>query len=295
MTLHCSQLGFDTCNRESTLGNPLEPPLLMTDIAFIGWSWSEVAHATCVEAQPGSKELELANAKFVEDTELAPVKEDSIRYGTLSCGHTNQGHRCIFFGTPSNCELLSRDGHFCLEALKARDAQMYKAVMRGMKWNVLRWRTRFLYPAALVLIARARNVAGHVQRKVTEVEGLSQMHSTSAAQMRAGKSVDWSVIRRAVLRSRPTFASSIDELISFLAAKSGGVEGTHLRFFGSVHRQFVPSNRTMPASIFVAGADFPFFISGMPYSSRRTQAPKNASRTASARGSAPPRLGGSAR
>ena len=49
----------------------------------------------------------------------------------------------------------------------------------------------------------ARNVAGHVQRKENEVQGLLKMHAMAASSQKAGQPVNWTSIKRAVLRSKP--------------------------------------------------------------------------------------------
>lgn len=77
MVIHCRQLGFDVSNRDFTLGNGLEVKSLMSDIAALGWSTNEVAHAICVELEPGDKECEAANRNFALGSLLAPVRLQS--------------------------------------------------------------------------------------------------------------------------------------------------------------------------------------------------------------------------
>jgi hypothetical protein len=159
---------------------------------------------------------------------------------------------------PSSCPLLSQDGVMSLAKLEKRDTEYAKAVSQGLHWKVLRAAVRVLYPRALPILQGARNVSGHVQRKIHEVQGLQQLHSMAAVAQREGKEPDWTAIKRAVLRSRPPFADSIDDMISFLATRSGGVEGVFLKYFQAFHRQFVnPSVRSaVPGALYGALADF---------------------------------------
>ena len=212
----------------------------------------------CVEFVPGDKSVERFNRMISTGVGLAPVEEDSIHFGSLSCGHTNYGLRCIAAAGPSSCPLLSQDGVMSLVKLEKRDPEFAKAVSSGLHWKVLRASVRGMYPRALPILQGARNVSGHVQRKIHEVQGLQQLHTMAALAQRQGQEPDWVAIKRAVLRSRPPFADSIDAMISFLATRSGGVEGVFLKYFQAFHRQFVnPSVRSaVPGALYGALADF---------------------------------------
>lgn len=258
MVINPRQVGFDPINRDATGCNVQEVLLLAQDIAFVGFSWAETSHAMCVEIAAGDKSVENFNRMISTGVGLAPVEEDSIHFGSLSCGHTNYGLRCISAAVPSSCPLLSQDGVMSLAKLEQRDPEYAKAVRMGLHWKVLRASVRALYPKALPILQGARNVSGHVQRKIHEVQGLQQLHSMAALAQRQGEVVDWAAIKRAVLRSRPPFADSIDDMISFLASRSGGVDGVFLKYFQAFHRQFVnPSVRSaVPGALYGALADF---------------------------------------
>ena len=251
-------VGIDPTNRDGAGGNIQEVLLLATDIAFVGWSWKETMHALCIEVQPGDRSVEDFNRRLSQGVGLAPVEEGSIMFGSLSCGHTNYGLRAIAAGMPSADPLLSDNGRLSLEKLGKRDAEYARAVAHGLHWKVLRASVRQHYPRTLPVLQGARNVAGHLQRKVHEVQGLQQMHSMAASSQKAGKEPDWQGIKRAVLRSRPPFAESVDDMIAFLATRSGGVEGMYLKYLAAFHRQFVnPSVRAcVPGSLYGALAAF---------------------------------------
>ena len=126
--------------------------LLASDIAAAGWSWNFRGHAVCIEAEPGSKALEVFNQRFAEGAGLAPVEPDSIRFGSLSCGHTNMGLRAIAASVLSECPLLSEDGKLSLSKLSRFDKEYAKAVTQGLHWKVSRWTVRRDYPEALDII-----------------------------------------------------------------------------------------------------------------------------------------------
>ena len=260
MDINPRQCGFDPENRGGEGGNPQEVLLLASDIAFVGWSWLETRHAICCEVKPGDKTVEHFNRDLCEGSGLAPVEEDSIRFGSLSCGHTNMGLRAIAASVPSDCPLLGEGGALSLGKLRVRDPEYAKAVVQGLHWKVLRWEVRERFPEAMRIVISARNVAGHVQRKENEMQGLVQLQSLAASSQRQGKDPDWAAIRKAVLRTRPPFAESLDSMIAFVAAKAGGVRGEFLQFLRVVYRQFVnPSLRAaIPAALYRELADFPY-------------------------------------
>jgi hypothetical protein len=261
MNIHPSQVGFDPVNRDGEGGNSQEVLLLASDIAFVGWSWPETKHALCVQVIPGDLKVEKFNRVLSEgaDVELAPVEEDSIHFGSLSCGHTNYGLRCIAAGVASVCPLLSEGGRMSVTKLAARDPEYAAAVTRGLHWKVLHYSVRTKYPKTLSILQSARNVSGQIQRKESEMQGLLRLHGMASAAQAAGQEPDWCGIKRAVLRSRPPFADRLDDMISFLATRSGGVGGSFLQFLAAFHRQFVnPSVRASVASgLYGALAEFP--------------------------------------
>ena len=133
MQLDPRLVGFDTANRDGVGGNALEVHTLASDIAFVGWSWPETAHALCVEVEPGNKDVEIFNKRLVQRCELGPVEDNSIHFGSLSCGHTNFVLRIIKFSVASTCELLSESGKMSLDKLKKRDPEFADAVTRGLR------------------------------------------------------------------------------------------------------------------------------------------------------------------
>ena len=152
MRIHHRQVAWDPINRDGEGGNPLEVLLLASDIAYVGWSWNECAHATCCEVPVGDKTIETFNQRLCAGSGLAPVEEDSIQFGSLSCGHTNQALRAIAAEVPSDCPLLSRDGRMSLAKLSERDKHYAEAVQLGLPWKVVRRFVREKFPRALEIL-----------------------------------------------------------------------------------------------------------------------------------------------
>ena len=96
------------------------------------------------------------------------------------------------------------------------------------------------------------------------MQGLAKIHALAAAAMREGLAPDWQSIRQAVLRSKPPYADALEELIGFVATRSGGVEGNHLPMLHAFHRQFVnPRFRSaLPPPLYRELSEFQFhFVS----------------------------------
>ena len=257
MQIHPLQVGFHPANRDG-LGGTVQGVLsLAHDIAFVGWSWAEVAHALCVEVAVGDASVESFNRTLCDGCGLAPVGMNTIRFGSLSCGHTNMGLRAIAAAVPSDDELLSENGRLSVERLAKRDPEYAKAVQGGLRWQVLRPAVAAAFPDALPILQAARNVAGNVHRGENEVQGLCAMQKMAAAFMRRSEDVDWAVIKRAILRSKPPFASRLDDLIRFVCGRSGGVDGLSLAYMASFHRLSVdPAVRAgLPAGVYGQLAD----------------------------------------
>lgn len=251
-------VGFDPCNRNGEGGNPLNVLALASEIAACGWSDAEVNKAICAEVVPQDDAIEKFNRKLSTDSGMAPVEQNSIFYGSLACGHTNYVLRCIAAEVPSVCEYLAENGCMSVTKLARRDPVMAEVVASGLHWKVIRWQVRFLYPTALPIIQTARNIVSTMYRKESEIQGLLRLHSMSAAAQRTGQDIPWVSIKKSILRSRPPYAASLEELILFIVARSGGVNGDFLQYLAAFYRNHVDSTRcSVPASLYAALADFP--------------------------------------
>lgn len=102
-------------------------------------------------------------------------------------------------------------------------------------------------------------MAGHLQRAESEVSGLVKIFNMASAFMSRGEPVEWNVIRRSILRTRPPYAASLNALIAFAAARSGGPGATFMTYLHKIHGLFVPASKrtSLPMSLYSALADFP--------------------------------------
>ena len=261
-TLHPSMVGVDPSNRNGGGVNALEVNLLASDICEVGWSWDACRHATCIEEKPGDSYISDFNKRLVAHSGLAPVVEGSIKYGSLSCSHTQQALRAIASGCESDNPLMSQGGRYCLERLGSRDKLYAEAVAQGLRWKVMSWKVREMHPRVPDLIQSARNIGSTLNRKESEMQILLRLHSMSAAYvLKTGGSPPWAEIKRSILRTRPACADKLDAMIAFVVARSGGATGTFLQQLSVFHRNFVEDSIRggVPGPVYAALADSSHF------------------------------------
>ena len=257
--LHLSPImvGCDLANRGSEGLNALEVNALADDIIAVGFSWAACAHAMCIEERPGSTEIEDFTSRLCADTNLAAVMPGSIKYGALACCHTNQLLRNIHYGAPSVNPNMSEQGSYNVDRLQAHDATYAAAVRNGLKWTVLNWRVRIMYPQVCDIIQASRNVGATLNRMESENQVLMKLHKLAAAHSQGD--VPWALIKRQVMRTRPQCAEKLDAMITFVIARSGGRSAEHLLYLSVFFRTLVKaSKRTGVADkLYSALADFP--------------------------------------
>ena len=256
-----NQVGFDPSNRDGEGGNAQHVFVLSGDIFDVGWSPEATSHATCVETLPNDRTVEIFNQNFSDGNGMPAVPDHSIRFGSISGSHTNYVLRCVAGGVVSTrADMCDSKGCFCLAVIGRRDPLFVKAAEQGLKWRVFRWQVRLLWPRALQVIQSARNVTAATCRPESEMQGLCQLHSLAAVAMARGEKPDWPQIKRAVLRSKPSWGHIADDMIVFVAAKSGGQHGTFLKAMTRFFRIFVDSSlrSSLPGGLYANLADSPW-------------------------------------
>jgi hypothetical protein len=256
-----NQVGFDPSNRDGEGGNAQHVFVLCGDIFDVGWSPEATSHATCVETPPNDRTVEIFNQKFSAGNGMPVVRNDSIRFGSVSGSHTNYVLRCVAGGVATTrADMCDSKGCFCLAVIGRKDPNFVKAAEQGLKWRVFRWEVRLMWPRALQVIQSARNVTAATCRPESEMQGLCQLHSLAAVAMARGDKPDWHQIKRAVVRSKPSWADISDDMIVFVAAKSGGEHGTFLKAMTRFFRIFVDSSlrSSLPGGLYSVLADSPW-------------------------------------
>ena len=95
---------------------------------------------------------------------MAPAPDDSIKYGSLACGHTTWVLRAITANCACTDPKLGDGLQYSAEVIGRKDAGYEQAVRSGFLWAVLKWWVACLWPEIPDLLQSSRNAAGHVQR-----------------------------------------------------------------------------------------------------------------------------------
>ena len=120
-TVHCAGVGHHPKNRPLTVARV---PQKVTGFTSTGFSPEECKRACVVGRIPGDvgNAYEGACTQTAKDSQgqLAEVVTGSLTEFTLTCNHTFQALRCVYFGTASDEEGIAKDGRFFQTASPSR-------------------------------------------------------------------------------------------------------------------------------------------------------------------------------
>ena len=151
-----AMMGVHWANRDGYGVSASEVHAIGADIVHMGWSWLACKHAVAME-DDDDKKVEAFNFKLKNSAEeLADTTEGEIKFGSLSCSHTNQFLHAVLAERPSSIESLSIDGHLSKSKLSERDPALADALAKGLEWVILKKEVAILYPRLPDLIQNAR-------------------------------------------------------------------------------------------------------------------------------------------
>ena len=194
-------VGVHPSNRYGQGVTPSEVHALLEDIFQLGWSWGKVAQATCVEMPVGKfqREHEFFNIELAQgsDNQLAPVGAGTLKFYSLSCGHTNQGLRAALAGVPSTSATLADNGFMDKGKIAARDPAMGRAIAEGLEWLVLCRQVEGAFPQLLTMIQEALNASDQIHRAESELEVALKIHQLAKMQFDSKGEIDWVSVNKA--------------------------------------------------------------------------------------------------
>ena len=239
------QVGVEPSNRDGVGVNAEDVHSLGADIFAMGWSWSQVASAVCVEEAPGASTIADFNRRLSSSCDILPSDGfDQIRFDSVACSHTNMFLKCLSSGVKSNCEgELTESGCLSLEKVGRTDPEFARAAREGLEWKVLSSKVPVHFPRLLSLLQRARNAPQQIARAEHEVQVMLRMHALAALEQERTGQIRWDVIRRQVAIGRPPCVNYLRELTVFIAVCGGGVDGAFLKDLAAFHGQFVDSSK----------------------------------------------------
>ena len=114
-----------------------------------------------------------------------------IDFGSLACGHTNQGLVAIECSAPSDHEELCCDGRMSKSKIVARRPKMGTVMEIGMRWLVLKAIVLTYFADIPRIVQAARQAIGQVQK----VEGIFELFEAIQSLISAsGEDTDWVMI-----------------------------------------------------------------------------------------------------
>ena len=254
------QVGIEPSNRGTAGVNALAVQILASDILEVGWSMDATRHACCIREKPDSTRINDFTLALCRGTDLADPSPGEIVAGAFGCTHTNMVLRNIACAAPSTHPEMSSNGRFDLVRLEQKDARYAAAARAGLTWLVLDWRVKVWYPDVVDIMSAARNVGQTLSRSEDEMSVLLRVHKTAAEiQQSAGTAgICWETIKRSIVRTRPPCAAKLESMISFVIARSGGLDGEHVRYLAAFFRNCVeaPLRHGVPASLYEQLAHF---------------------------------------
>lgn len=255
------EVGVEPGNRGTQGVNALAVEILAADILSVGWSNDATRHACCIRAKPGCSDIEDFTSALCKGNQMAPVTPGKIVAGANACTHTNMVLRNIAAAGPSTHPGMSADGRFSLARLEQKDPRYAKAVRTGLTWLCLDWRVKVWYPEVLDILQAARNIGQTLARQEDEMEVMLRLHAlASEAQQKEGfEGVLWPTIKHSILRTRPPCEDKLNAMIQFVIARSGGIDGEHIRYLSTFFNNCVQPvyRKGVPASLYEALASFP--------------------------------------
>ena len=212
------------------------------------------AHAICVEFADCDRSDEDAFRDWCEDAtiDLPSVEAGSLEAVSLACSHTNSGLQSISSKCASENEKLGDGINYDIEVLRKRDRVFAAAVEGGLMWTVviavlLEW-----YPELVQLWSISRNTAGHVQRSVSEVTGMTLLQTLWVKEIEEGNSPCYATIVMNVASGRPWWAGMVKEFTEFLARNSADEDAFLWKRFQTFHAHAIDSDeRLMPQYIYI--------------------------------------------
>ena len=225
-TVHCAGVGHHPKNRPLTVARV---PQKVTGFTLTGFSPEECKRACVVGRIPGDvgNAYEGACTQTAKDSQgqLAEVVAGSLTEFTLTCNHTFQALRCVYFGTASDEEGITKDGRFSKPLVQAKSKSLMQAVETGVAHvRCFPYQFELKYPELVECIIEADNIPLQSAEKDTTVDRLVKCHKHALNNRLEDGTPDWKRIELLMKRSEPDRAHDVASIIGWMKSSCGGVE-----------------------------------------------------------------------
>ena len=220
-------------------------------IVRMGWSNTACIGAVCIEDSDSH-----ACAKFTRDLQIGSSyfgqsEIGEIKFGSLSCGHTNQFLTAVLSAVECEYDELCINGRMSKNRIIETQPSMDEPLNRGMQWLVLKKEVGELFPKLPALIQSARQAIGQVQHGESHfelMEGIQSFIANASDQ----KSIDWKLIEKNLARSESKFADDLPLLCEYVRVYGGGKSGVFVHRLNAFVSHCISDNRYIAASTFAA-------------------------------------------
>ncbi|CAJ1395624.1 unnamed protein product [Effrenium voratum] len=238
------QVGVHPCNRDGLGLSSADVHSLLDEIIDVGFVASRV-HAVAVEIADDSvrkwnEELVHASAK------LGALQGDKLKAVSLSASHTNFALRLLAQEVEHESDLVSVQGKLSMARLQQRDRAFYEAALHGLEWSVISKDVAEAFPELLHYVQTQGNAT--LSRGEHELQVVRRLH-TLWLQADATGNVDFGVIKKRTLASKPGCAKSVPHLYTFALKCAGGRSAVFLQETENFVRAHAPSSRMLGPDI----------------------------------------------
>lgn len=242
-------VGTHPANRNGCGVSATEVHALGAEITSMGWHLGHTSHAVCVEDSEAAAIAKFSRAQALSSVGmLGIVDEGTIKYGSLSCSHTNAFLVALLCEVETTHTTIAENCRMSPSKLST-DPTLADILQNGLQWLVLSKTVPELYPSLLDLVQFAKNAAGSAQRRENEIQILMKIKSMAAA---SSSSVDWSSISSFVAKRNQLESSELKVYLKFVQLFG---DGPFLADLHKYYQSFVPTGRVVPISTFSAIVD----------------------------------------
>ena len=229
-TINCMQIGTHPKNRGDNMIEPQDIPDKLEKFVKFGVSADEMKRACCLARPEGAKgeEYESKNIACVKKAsgQLAPVAIGSLRFFTITCGHTNQSMRasvccCI------KCDVaaISQNGVISKAVISEKCPNFGQMCDQGIPWKVILPEVEEEWEWAIDIIMDADNITYQMARPDSVFE-LQMKIVKKALSLRdpETKVVNWDDVVAKIRQTEIKRSDDVPDLCTFVRYNSGGLD-----------------------------------------------------------------------
>ena len=258
-------VGVHPKNRGGWGVSPSGSQALGDKITAMGFVLKETWHAVCIEDDTHGTSMNFTQSMFDTSDGLLGQTAVDVKYGSVSCSHTNQWLNAVLAGARSEFDNMTVGGKLSYAKLADRDPALKDALDNGLTWLVIRAKAVAMFEALPQLIQAAKNATGATHQKEDAFQTLHQLQSM-AASMAATQTIDWDLIKRVVGVRTQCNVDDLNPLVAFAQKFGGGATTAFVDDLARFHKLYVPPGRIVPNTTWQALADLRITVSDLsPY------------------------------